>query len=130
MHGYDQVELSRLQRECYFGIGTSYSLVINGSINLMLADKFDHSIRKEPRTMVGQKHDGTFVMVVVDGRTTSSLGMTAKEQASFMLSLGCKNAVNLDGGGSSTMYFGGKVVNKPSDGTPRKVGSVLLARRV
>lgn len=134
MHGYDKTELSRLQADCHWAIGTSYALIIDGKVNLMLAEKFSHSAGKEPRTMIGQKADGTFVLAVVDGRSRVSSGMTAKEQAEFMLSMGCINAVNLDGGGSSTMVVtrSGKpyVYNSPSGGVERNVGSVILVKGV
>ena len=112
-----------------------YALVIDGKVNLMLSEKFSHSAGKEPRTMIGQKADGTFILAVVDGRSTVSAGMTAHEQAEFMLSMGCINAVNLDGGGSSTMVItrAGKplVYNSPSDnGVERAVGSVILVKEV
>ena len=52
-------------------------------------------------------------MVAVDGREGSSIGMTLRELAGFMQSIGCVNAMNLDGGGSTVMYVNGKVVNMP-----------------
>ena len=59
--------------------------------------------------------DGTMVLAVIDGRRSShSNGAPLAAAARFMISLGCVDAVNLDGGGSSTMYFGGKVINKPT----------------
>ena len=132
LEGYDKFKLSMIQKECHWAIGSSYALVIDGKVNLLLADKFAHAKNKEPRTMIGQKADGTFILAVADGRSIASKGMTAKEQAETMLQLGCINAVNLDGGGSSTMAIveGGKVkvVNKPSDGAERKVGSVILVK--
>lgn len=133
-HGYDQVVLSRIQGTAHWSIGTSYSLVKDGKINLMLTEKYAHSGNKEPRTMIGQKADGTFVLAVADGRSTVSKGMTAQEQAEFMLSMGCINAVNLDGGGSSVMAVvksgNPVIVNKPSDDTERLIGSVILVKGV
>lgn len=133
-HGYDQVVLSRIQATAHWSIGTSYSLVKDGKINLMLTEKYAHSGNKEPRTMIGQKADGTFVLAVADGRSSVSKGMTPQEQAEFMLSMGCINAVNLDGGGSSVMAVvksgNPVIVNKPSDGTERLIGSVILVKGV
>lgn len=132
MDGYDQKVLSDIQRRSNWAIGTSYALVIDGEINLMNNTKFDHWNSRQPRTMIGQKADGTFVLAVVDGRSTNSLGVTAQQQAQIMLKLGCINAVNLDGGGSSTMVRvvnGTPVVhNRPSDGNERAVGSVILVK--
>ena len=56
------------------------------------------------------------MMVVSDGRTEESEGLTLYELAQVMEELGCKTAYNLDGGGSSTMWFMGRVVNCPTDG--------------
>lgn len=73
-------------------------------------------MQRHPRTAMGVRADGTWVLVVVDGRRpTLSIGMTLAELAQLMKSLGCKDALNLDGGGSSTMYLYGQVVNIPSD---------------
>lgn len=70
---------------------------------------------RHPRTAIGVKSDGHWLFVVVDGRQPHfSVGMTVKELAYFMHELGCSSALNLDGGGSSTLYLDGKVVNVPS----------------
>lgn len=134
MHGYDQVELSRLQKESYFAIGTSYALVIDGMVNLMLAEKFAHSTSKQPRTMFGQKANGNFILAVTDGRGEGSAGLTALEEANLMLSLGCINAVNMDGGGSSIMAIvrNGKVIvfNSLENGYERAVGSMIIVKGV
>jgi hypothetical protein len=83
---------------------------------------------RHPRTAVGVSRDGaTLLLVTVDGRSTTSVGMTLVELAGFMKSLGAWNALNFDGGGSTTMVIGGRVVNTPSDRTgEREVGSALL----
>jgi len=130
MAEYDRRILSDLQVNAHWAIGTSYSLVQNGKINLENADKFAHSKSKQPRTMLGQKFDHTFILAVADGRSVTSKGLTAQQQAQFMLELGCYNAVNLDGGGSSAMVYKDKLINKPSDGSERKVGSVILVKGV
>ena len=59
--------------------------------------------------------------MVVDGRTASSPGCTTFELANYMISLGCVTAFNLDGGGSTTVWFEGVVRNNPSDGAERPV---------
>lgn len=82
---------------------------------------------REPRTGLGYKQDNSkLYMVVVDGRTTASVGMTMSELANFLIYLGCYQGVNLDGGGSSTMVANGQLKNAPSDGAERLVASVLL----
>lgn len=130
LSGYNGTLLSGLQKSTNWAIGTSYSLVQKGKINLENSGKYSHAKGREPRTLIGQKADGTFVLVVVDGRRITSLGVTAQQSAEIMLDLGCYNAVNVDGGGSSVMVVveNGKVkvVNKPSDGSERAVGSMLL----
>lgn len=84
---------------------------------------------RHPRTAVGFNLDSTKVFfVVVDGRQSNlSVGMTIDELADLMLSIGAYNAVNLDGGGSSTMVIHNNVVNSPSDpGGERSVANALL----
>lgn len=68
---------------------------------------------RNPRTAVGYTADNHLIIVTVDGREKSSVGMTLYELANFMKSIGCYNAMNLDGGGSTVMYVNGKVVNHP-----------------
>ena len=78
------------------------------------AEKLNAIAGRNPRTAIGYTLDGKFVMVTVDGREETSIGMTLPELAYFMKSIGCYNAMNLDGGGSSVMYFNGMTVNNPS----------------
>jgi len=69
-----------------------------------------------PRTAIGQRKDGTVILLVIDGRDVfHSLGATLRDVQDILLEYGAVNAVNLDGGSSTTMYFNGKVINKPSD---------------
>ena len=71
-------------------------------------------VQRHPRTAVGIKGNGDWIFVVVDGRFYELFGgMTMNELARLMLDLGCIEALNLDGGGSSTMVIEGKVVNDP-----------------
>ena len=67
-----------------------------------------------PRTAIGYINDNTLVFVVSDGRTNESEGLSLYQLATFMKNLGVKSAYNLDGGGSSTMVFQGKVINNPT----------------
>jgi len=69
-----------------------------------------------PRTAIGMISPLHYIVVVVDGRTSESAGVTLSELAQIMKNQGCTVAYNLDGGGSTTMYFNGKVVNVPTDG--------------
>jgi hypothetical protein len=81
---------------------------------------------RHPRTALGWS-DEQFVLAVVDGRQKDlSVGMTYPELASLMKRLGCRYAVNLDGGGSSTLWMDGHVMNSPSDGRQRPVANSLV----
>jgi MYXO-CTERM domain-containing protein len=83
---------------------------------------------RNPRTAAGLTADRrTLILAVVDGRSPPSrVGMTCNELAALMIDLGARDAVNLDGGGSSTMWMAGVgVLNRPSDGTPRTVSNHL-----
>ena len=92
-----------------------------------VAKKCNQSIcRKHPRTAIGVTGNGRILMLVVDGRTKRSKGVTTVKLAQIMRSLGAVFALNLDGGGSSTMVVRGKVMNRPSDGKPRRVSSSVL----
>lgn len=68
---------------------------------------------RNPRTAVGYTADNHLIIVTVDGREKASIGMTLNELANFMKSIGCYNAMNLDGGGSTVLYVNGRVVNHP-----------------
>lgn len=71
---------------------------------------------RHPRTMVGWNAQGEVLLVTVDGRQPGySVGMSLPEAAELMLALGATEAINLDGGGSTTFVVGGAVVNRPSD---------------
>jgi hypothetical protein len=82
---------------------------------------------QHPRTIVGWTRDGQTLLVTVDGRQAGhSAGMTIPEAARMMLKLGAMDAINLDGGGSTTFVVRGKVLNKPSD----RVVSIAGAKQV
>lgn len=88
----------------------------------------DHFTRApHPRTAVGLSADrATMYLVVADGRKEGVPGMTLPQLAEFMVvELGACTAMNLDGGGSSAMWVGDRIVNRPSDGPERKVGNHL-----
>ena len=82
---------------------------------------------RNPRTALGLSQDKKKLwMVVVDGRTTASVGMTCTELGTLLKGLGAYEALNLDGGGSSAMYVAGVgIANAPSDGTERTVANHL-----
>jgi hypothetical protein len=81
---------------------------------------------RHPRTAVGRTAKGDLWFVAVDGRQAMSAGASLKELAVIMAGYGCVDAINLDGGGSTTMALFGTVLNRPSDGTERKVSNGIL----
>jgi Phosphodiester glycosidase len=87
---------------------------------------FTHA--RHPRTLAGVRSDGRILLVTVDGRRPAySAGVTAPEAARVMRALGARDALNLDGGGSTTMTVRGRVVNRPSDaGGERPVADGLF----
>jgi hypothetical protein len=82
---------------------------------------------RHPRTAVGQTRDGRIVMLAVDGRQPGySVGMTNFELALALMRFGVVTGAALDGGGSTTIAYDGKVLNRPSDGKERSVAEALL----
>jgi Phosphodiester glycosidase/FlgD Ig-like domain len=85
-----------------------------------------HLAFRHPRTAVGQRASGRTILVAVDGRSSASMGVPTWELALEMVRLGAVTAVSLDGGGSTTMAFNGRVLNDPSDGAERPVAEGLM----
>lgn len=82
---------------------------------------------KHPRTIIGRYANDDLIMIVIDGRQNDwSIGVSLERLQDKLLELGVKDAYNLDGGGSSTFYYDGKVLNKPSDGRERSVVNSIL----
>ncbi len=100
-------------------------LAIGGHIPLVLdgaSQNITGSTTGYPSTIVGYKNDGTIIFIQNDGRRENwSTGFSFSTADDLMVELGVNSAINLDGGGSSTMVVGEEVVNKPSDGSPRAV---------
>ncbi|KEO75507.1 phosphodiester glycosidase family protein [Anditalea andensis] len=98
-------------------VGGGPILVREGRI--MVSDKEEgfggSHLSRHPRTAIGYINDDTIILLVVDGRQESSAGVTLDELAAIMLDLGCSEALNLDGGGSSTMVAASEIVNIPTD---------------
>lgn len=94
---------------------------------------------RNPRSAIGIKRNGNIIMLTVDGRNENSAGMSLHELAKLMHWLGCVSAINLDGGGSTTLWVanatGGEVVNFPSDNKKwdhageRKVANVIVLKK-
>ena len=112
-------------------VGGAGLLILDGRV---LTDWTDEQLRagfnteRHPRTMIGTSRGGTIWLVTVDGRNPDiSVGMTFGELQKLATGLKLENALNLDGGGSTTMVTGGTIVNHPSDKTgPRKVSDALV----
>lgn len=118
--------LTNLQEVVNFVVGSTYSIVQDGKKNLENAEVFAHSDQRHPRSLFGQKKDGRYILAVIDGRNKNSRGVTATQSAEIMLNLGAVEAVNFDGGGSSTLIVDGEIRNTPSDKMQRRIGSALF----
>ena len=90
------------------------ALIINEKIAIDEDEEVGKSMASNPRTAIGIIDNLHYVFIVSDGRTKESEGLSLYELAEFMQSLGVKIAYNLDGGGSSTMYFNGEIINNPT----------------
>ena len=101
------------------------ALVEDGQVSVSETDEVGKAMASNPRTAIGIVDEGHYLFVVSDGRTSESEGLTLRELADFMESLGVQTAYNLDGGGSSTMVFQGQVENNPTTG-----GSTIRERSV
>lgn len=104
-------------------------LVVDGSVYdpvpTGLLPSAAYSTQRSGRTALGQKADGTYMLLVVDGATDIS-GTTMANVAAKLVAAGCINAFNLDGGGSSTLWYNGSVINNPSDsGGQREIPSAM-----
>lgn len=90
-------------------------LVKDGEVFVdMTAEKLASIGGRNPRTAIGYTKDNHLIMITADGREGASVGLTLNELANLMKQLGCINAMNLDGGGSTVMYVNGRVVNRPA----------------
>jgi hypothetical protein len=107
-----------------YGVNGRYRLVAGGAIVVPAGS--DSFFARNPRTIAGTSSDGSIVLATIDGRLTTSVGTTLDETAAVAQSLGLRDAINLDGGGSTAMVARGALVNQPSGGTERAVGDALV----
>jgi len=109
-------------------------LVRNGKpqkIRAAVDDAYESSsmLEQHPRSAIGWNQESYF-LVEVDGRQKDlSVGMTLEELADFLVKLGCQEAMNLDGGGSSTLWYDGDVRNNPCDGYERTIANSLVVTK-
>ena len=105
------------------------TLIENGEIQVSSSDEVSRAKTSNPRTAIGIIDNLHYIIVVADGRTSESDGLSLLELAQLMESYGCTTAYNLDGGGSSTMVFNGTVINQPTtngnDITERSVSDIV-----
>lgn len=107
-------------------------LIENNEITVSAGQEVDQSMKSNPRTAIGMISPLHYVFVVSDGRTSESSGLSLLQLANVLKELGCETAYNLDGGGSSTMYFMGNIINNPTTNgktiSERKVSDIVYIR--
>ena len=108
---YSKAELK--EKDVVEGISFGPALIVNGE---KMITRGDGGWGVGPRTAIGQRKDGTVLFLVIDGRQPGySVGATLRDIQNIMYEEGAVIAANLDGGSSSTLYYNGKVINKPAD---------------
>lgn len=123
----NEADYKRLRSRLKQAVGGGDCLLKNGKAPYAYGGK-----DPQPRTAVGIKEDGSVLLVVADGRTSSSAGLSLADLAAYMKLLGAVDALNLDGGGSSTMVVKSRntrrfeTQNNPSGGSERAVGNTIL----
>ncbi len=102
------------------------ALIVNGRTTIKSGDGGQGIA---PRTAIGQRKDGTILLLVIDGRQTKSVGASLKDVQNIMVKYQAYNATNLDGGSSSTMYYDEEILNNPCDPLgERSVASVVYVK--
>lgn len=111
----DQVSADQLVKDGVVNLlAFGPALVENGEIVVNTKSEVGQSMSSNPRTAIGIIDENHYIIIVSDGRTSESEGLSLYQMAKIMKSYGVKTAYNLDGGGSSTLYFNGQVINKPT----------------
>ncbi len=124
-------EYGQYQGKLVSAVGGS-NIIINNDYVTNISVNHEFGYTRHPRTAVGIKPDGTVIFMVVDGRQSSiSNGASLADLADLLGAMGCHEAINLDGGGSSTFVLangegGFDVKNSPSDGSLRSVANGLM----
>ena len=130
-HSSRETAQSLLDKGVWQGFTFGPVLLDNGEFKVNPRSEVDLCYVQNPRTAIGMVEPLHYFFVVADGRTEQSYGLSLYQLADFMQRLGCTKAYNLDGGGSSTMAFRGKVINFPTgDGTyyEREVADIVYVR--
>ncbi len=116
-------------KKAVHAVGGGPMLLTEGKVTVNpTAEAFsnDFSTAMHPRSAVGVTKSGDVWMVVVEGRQALSRGAALTELANILKRLGCWSALNMDGGGSTTLALQGMLVNRPSGGTERPIANSLL----
>lgn len=104
------------------------SLIVDSEYTVDSTSEVSQAMTSNPRTAIGMISPLHYVIVVSDGRTSESAGLTLYELATIFKSYNCSLAYNLDGGGSSTLWFNGNIINNPTSGSgiaERKVSDIV-----
>ena len=105
--------------------GIASSLIINGEVQTQ-----NLGVGVNPRTAIGQREDGALLLLVLDGRSSKTLGATVENVVDIMLQYGAVNAGNLDGGSSSVMVYDGEIINSCASITgPRSIPTGFIVLR-
>ncbi|MCY6957251.1 phosphodiester glycosidase family protein [Clostridium brassicae] len=111
---------------CSEALSYGPALIVDGK---KVKIKGDGGWGSAPRTAIGQRKDGSILLLVIDGTVVKRLGVTMPELQDILYDRGACNAANLDGGSSATMYFQGKVINNPCDSTgERSIPSAIYVQ--
>ncbi|MFA5478862.1 MAG: phosphodiester glycosidase family protein [Candidatus Muiribacteriota bacterium] len=128
-----KISMDPVMENVKYAIGGGPNLLTDGEIDIThIEENFKPNLvnQRAPRTVVGFDFEDNIFLVTLDGRQKDySIGMTLKELAEWLKDYGLKNAMNLDGGGSSTLVLDGKVINRPSDGRERKINGAIIIER-
>jgi exopolysaccharide biosynthesis protein len=100
-------------------------LINQRTLTVNPSTKVPYELDSNPRTAIGQIRDDQYIFVCSDGRTSESAGLSVYELASVFIEYGARFAYNLDGGGSATMWFNGRLINKPTNS-----GSTISERSI
>ncbi|MGI6458298.1 MAG: phosphodiester glycosidase family protein [bacterium] len=104
--------------ECHAALGSGPMLIHQSRALIQSATEGFNLIQRAPRTAIGKRKDGTTLLLVIDGRQPGwSAGVTLDELTELFLSRNASDALNLDGGGSSTLVINETLINRPSDGS-------------
>lgn len=118
--------IEEMQGNIYQAFAFGPALVIDGELCTDLNESYSFgATNRNPRTAIGQLNELEYLLVVADGRTKASKGVTVQTMGEYMLSKGCRQAFNLDGGASSGLYFDGKVYNLTTGDGVRSLYDVI-----